>query len=127
MRRLLLMACDIVAESAHPFTTAPKVAGSEDDVAKLTRQLFDAIAKTADHRSLHQAVKQSNDRQAPIRRTRREHVDNASDELPALNQQWRDGDIRTVTSGLSGYHDRRKRLCPHIVARLAADLPLLHY
>jgi len=124
MRRLLLMACDIGVECSPVTTTDLKVVSADDDIAKLTWQLFDAIARAADHRPLHLAVKQANDRLAPIRRSGR--VDDACEELSALIRHWQQCDLRSLRSGLSAYHERRKKLVPHIVATLGDNSELLN-
>jgi DNA-binding GntR family transcriptional regulator len=124
MRRLLLMACDIGIEATPVAATDSRVVSTEDDIPKLTWQLFDAIARAADHRSLHQAVRQANDRLAPIRRSGR--VDDASEELAALIRHWQERDIRSLSAGLNAYHERRKNLVPHIVACLGDNSDLLN-
>lgn len=124
MRLLLLTACDMGFETAPDTATEPDAVSAVEDVAGLTWQLFDSIARATGHRFLHQAVKQANDRLAPIRRYGR--VDNACEELSALIQQWRERNIRSLKSGLSAYHERRKQLVPHIVACLGDRIDLIH-
>lgn len=126
MERLLLMACDM---GAKPVLVDPgefDAAVIGDDVATTTWSLFDAIARATDHRSLHQAVEQANDRLAPIRWAGRGRVDDASEELSALIRHWREHDLRSLKSGLSAYHERRRQLVPRIVATLVGDNDLLH-
>lgn len=124
MRRLLLMACDIGTISTPVTTSDLTAVASEDDVPTVTWQLFDAIARATDYRPLHQAVTQANDRLAPIRRSGR--VDDACEELSALIGHWQKCDIRSLRAGLNAYHERRKKLVPHIVASLGDDSDLLH-
>ena len=127
LQRLLLMACDIGIEPTSAMAADPEVVSADDDVARLTWQLFDAIARAADHRSLHRAVEQANDRLAPVRRASRGAlVDNAREELSALIRDWQERDIQSLRAGVSAYHERRKALVPHIVALLGDDIDLIH-
>ena len=126
MRRLLLMACDIGIETT-PVTVEPlKVDSTEKDVAELTWQLFDAIARATDHRFLHQAVAQANDRLAPVRRIGLGLVDDAIEELATLIRYWQERDIRSLGAALDAYHERRKKLVPDIVAALGDAGDSLH-
>ncbi|MGN7726458.1 GntR family transcriptional regulator [Luteimonas sp. 22616] len=124
MRRLLLMACEIGIEVTPLAATDSRVVSTEDDIPNLTWHLFDSIARATDHRSLHQAVKQANDRLAPIRRAGR--VDDACEELSALIRHWQECDIGSLSAGLSAYHERRKQLVPHIVASLGDNSDLFN-
>lgn len=118
MERLLLMACDI-GTVATPRKTEPLQTASVDtDLVRLTWQLFDAIAHSSAHKSLHRAVKQANDRLAPIRRATQGLIENGSEELSVLNRHWQAHDIPALKSALHEYHERRKRLVPCIVALL---------
>lgn len=126
MRRLLLMACDIGIATTPDATPDLEVASDGDDLARLTWQLFDAIARATDHRFLHQAVEQANDRLAPIRQIGQGLVDNAVEELSALIRHWQERDIPSLKSGLSAYHERRRQLVPHIVAALGDDGDFMH-
>ncbi|WP_434212845.1 GntR family transcriptional regulator [[Pseudomonas] boreopolis] len=117
MQRLLLMACDIgVAPSTEAGRLDP--APAEHDVAKLTWKLFDAIARATAHRSLHQAVKQANDKLAPVRRAKQDLIGHAHEEISELNRYWRQRDMPALKSALRDYHERRKQLVPRIVATL---------
>lgn len=126
MRRLLLMACDIGIGTTPVATADPKVVSAEGDVAELTWQLFDTIARATDHRPLHQAVEQANDRLAPVRWIGQTLVDNAFEELSTLTRHWQERDIPSLKSGLNTYHERRKELVPHIVAALGDDNDFVH-
>lgn len=116
MERLLSMACDI--GPALQETRKLELAGPGDDLVKLTWQLFDTIAHATGHWSLHQAVKRTNDRLAPIRRAKHGLLDHAYEELAQLNRHWQSGDIPALRSALRDYHERRRRLVPRIVAVL---------
>lgn len=118
MERLLLMACDIGVAPAFLASRKLELAGPDDDLAKLTWQLFDAIARATGHWSLHHAVERANDRLAPIRRANHGLLDHAYEELSQLNQHWQSGDIQALRSALRDYHERRKQLVPRIVALL---------
>lgn len=119
MQRLLLMACDIgVAPIARPPAKL-ELSSADDDLVKLTWQLFDAIARATAHRSLHHAVKQANDRLAPIRRAKRGLIAHAFDELSELNRRWQKRDMPALKSALRNYHEHRKQLVPCIVALLS--------
>lgn len=119
MQRMLLMACDmgfaqrILASARHVELSSP-----EDDIVKLTWQLFDAIARATGHGSLHQAVKRANDRLAPIRRAKQELLERPFEELSEINRHWQARDMRALKATLRDYHERRKELVPCIVALL---------
>ena len=125
MRRLLLMACDIRAETGHAGAADPVPDADGDDTASLTWALFDAIARAADQRSLYLAAEQANDRLAPIRQVGQGFFDDAREELAALTGHWVRQDIGALMSGLDAYHERRRQLVPEIVAMLgdASGLP----
>lgn len=119
MERLLLMACDIGAAPAARKTEPLELASANDDLVKLTWQLFDAIARATAHGSLHHAVKQANDRLAPIRRAKQGLLEHGFEELSELNRHWQARDIPSLKSALRDYHERRKQLVPCIVALLS--------
>lgn len=126
MERLLLMACDI---GIAPMARQPAelaLASPGDDAAKLTWQLFDAIASATAHRSLHDAVKQANDRLAPIRRAKQGLVKHTFEELAELILTWQQQDVPALKSALRNYHQRRKQLVPCIVATLNERSASLH-
>jgi hypothetical protein len=126
MERLLLMACDIgVVPTLRPIAE-PEIVSADDDVVKLTWQLFDAIARATTHWSLHHAVKRANDRLAPIRRAKKELIEHADEELSQLDRHWRMRDIPRLKSALRDYHERRKQLVPTIVAALSSRIDYLH-
>ncbi len=119
MQRLLLMACDIGIAAAPRATEEPAPASAaEDDLVKRTWRLFDMIARATAHRSLHHAVKQANDRLAPIRRAKQTLIQDPEREFLALNRHWQQRDIAALRSVLRDYHERRKHLVPSIVAML---------
>jgi len=117
MENLLLLACDL-----HPTTPARKCEPLElsatGDLPNLTWQLFDAIARASAHRLLHQAVKQTNDRLAPIRQAEPGLIEQGIDELSELKRQLQACDMPALKSSLIEYHQRRKKLVPCIVALL---------
>lgn len=119
MERLLLMACDIGAAPAARKTEPLELASANDDLVKLTWQLFDAIARATAHGSLHHAVKQANDRLAPIRRAKQGLLEHGFEELSELNRHWQARDIPSLKSALRDYHERRKQIVPCIVALLS--------
>lgn len=125
MERLLLMACDIGAAPAAR-KTEPVEPASDDDLAKQTWQLFDAIARATTHRSLQHAVKQANDRLAPIRRSRLGLIEHRCDELAQLSRYWQAHDMPALKAALHDYHECRKRLVPCIVALLNERSDSLH-
>jgi len=120
MEYLLLTACDLVASRADAQLRRADdtPVDNRGDVVKGTWQLFDAIAGAAGFRPLHQAVKQANDRLAPVRRAKRGLIDHPDEELAELSGYWQDRDIPALKAGLRDYHARRKRLVPRIVALL---------
>lgn len=126
MERLLLMACDIGTASVARQTEPLELASADDDLVKPTWQLFDAIAHATAHRSLHHAVKQANDRLAPIRMAKLGLVKNGFEELSQLNQYWLARDIPSLKAALRDYHERRKQLVPCIVALLNDRSDYLH-
>src|SRR5690606_32345270 len=126
MRRLLQMACDIRFGPSRPAAGEEADAPDADHLACATWHLFDAIARATDHRSLHRAVEQANDRLAPVRWIGLGLVDDAADELSALIRDWQQGDEQALRSGLDAYHERRVQLVPHIVALLGEGSDLQH-
>ncbi len=118
MERLLLMACDIGVAPAAGKTEQPGLA-PDDDPVKLTWQLFDEISRATTHKSLHHAVKQANDRLAPIRRAKQELIEHGFEELAELRQLWQTRNIPALKSALRNYHERRKQLVPSTVALLS--------
>jgi DNA-binding GntR family transcriptional regulator len=124
MERLLLMACDIGVAPAAREAGAVEIA-SNDELVKLTWQLFDTIARATTHRSLHHAVKLANDRLAPIRWAKQGLLDHGFEELWGLNRHWQTRDMPALKSALRNYHERRKQFVPNIVALLSdrSDYP----
>ncbi|HET7331364.1 GntR family transcriptional regulator, partial [Dyella sp.] len=118
MERLLLMACDTDTAPTARKTEPPKPPSADDDLLTPTWQLFDAIARAAVHGPLHHAVKQANDRLAPIRRTEQELIEHPFEELSELHRHWQARDTHALKSALHDYHERRKQLVPCIVARM---------
>jgi DNA-binding GntR family transcriptional regulator len=126
MERLLLMACDIGVAPTARASRKLELASADDDVVKLTWQLFDAIARATSHGSLQRAVKQANDRLAPIRRAKQGWFEHAYEELSELNRHWQTRDIPALKSALRDYHERRKQLVPRIVAALNERIDHFH-
>lgn len=126
MERLLLMACDIGAVPAARKTEQLELASADNDLVKLTWQLFDVIARATAHGSLHHAVKQANDRLAPIRWAKQGLLEHTNEELSQLNRHWQTRDIPALKSALRDYHERRKQLVPCIVALLNDRSDYLH-
>jgi DNA-binding GntR family transcriptional regulator len=126
MERLLLAACDFDIAPVTRKNGRIEVSSPDDDLVKLTWQLFDAIALAADQRSLHLAVKQANNRLAPIRRAAQEMIEDLFEELSGLNRHWRKRDMPALKSALHEYHERRKQCVPRIVAFLGDRSELLH-
>ena len=126
MERLLLMACDIGIVPVARKNGKIEVSFPADDLVKLTWQLFDAIAFATGHRSLHRAVKQANDRLAPIRRAKQGMIGDMFEELSELNRHWQKRDMPALKSALREYHERRKQLVPSIVASLSNGNDHLH-
>lgn len=118
MERLLLMACDIGVATTARKAELLQLGSADNDLVKLTWQLFDTIARATAHRSLHRAVKQANDRLAPIRRAKQGLIEDGFEEFSILNQHWQANDMPALKSALRDYHERRKRLVPSIVALL---------
>jgi len=119
MERLLLMACDIGVAPTVRKIGELELASADDDLVKLTWQLFDAIASATAHWSLHRAVMQTNDRLAPIRRAKRGLLEHTYEELSQLNRHWQTRDMPALKAALHDYHERRKQLVPCIVALLS--------
>lgn len=126
MERLLLMACDIEAASTAHKTEPLELASADSDLVKATWQLSDTIAHATSHRSLHHAVKQANDRLAPIRRAKLGLIEDGLDEFSKLDRLWRARDMPALKSALRDYHERRKQLVPCIVALLNDRSDYLH-
>jgi DNA-binding GntR family transcriptional regulator len=118
MERLLLMACDIGTARAARKAEPLQLASADDDLVRLTWQLFDTIARVTAHKSLCRAVKQTNDRLAPIRQAAQGLLEQPFEELSQLNRLWQTHDMPALKSALRDYHERRKQLVPCIVALL---------
>jgi len=117
MQRLLIMACDIGFARASKTDVAFDIERDRDIVLR-TGELFEAIALATGHQCLCHAVRHTNDRLAPIRRIKHALFPNAPGELTALTEHWQKRDLKALRVGLIGYHERRKRLVPRIVAAL---------
>ena len=126
MESLLLMACDSGIASVTRKNGRIEISAPDDDLVKLTWQLFDAIALATGRRSLHRAVKQANDRLAPIRRAKQGMIEDLFEELSGLNRHWQKRDIPALKTALREYHERRKQLVPRIVACLSDRSEHLH-
>ncbi|GGK03190.1 GntR family transcriptional regulator [Luteimonas terricola] len=127
MQRLLIMSCDIgISPMAARKVVKLNFSSADDDLVKLTWQLFNAIAAATAHRSLHRAVRQANDRLAPIRRAKTGLLEHNFEELAELNHLWQQRDMPALKSALRDYHERRQQLVPCIVALLAERREHLH-
>ncbi|SEJ00709.1 GntR family transcriptional regulator [Frateuria terrea] len=126
MERLLLMACDIGVAPAFRKTEKLALGADDDDLAKLTWQLFDVIARATEHRSLHHAVQRANDQLAPVRRAAKGVLDRTHEELSQLDRYWQAREIPALKSALRDYHERRKHVVPRIVALLSEHGDYLH-
>jgi DNA-binding GntR family transcriptional regulator len=126
MERLLLMACDIGVAPMFRKAKKLELSHADDDLVKLTWQLFDAIAGATGQWSLHHAVKRANDRLAPIRRAKQGWIEHGFEELSELNRYWQARDIPALKSALRDYHECRKQLVPRIVASLNDRNDYLH-
>lgn len=126
MEHLLLMSCDIGVAPTFRKNGKLELTSADDDLVQLTWQLFDAIARATAHLSLHHAVKQANDRLAPIRRAKQGLIEHPYDELSQLNRHWQARDMPALKSALRDYHERRKQLVPSIVALLSDPSDYLH-
>ncbi|MGH8158493.1 MAG: GntR family transcriptional regulator [Rhodanobacter sp.] len=126
MERLLLMACDIGEAPTFQKIGKLELVTADDDLVKLTWQLFDAIARATAHGSLHLAVKRTNDRLAPIRRAKQGLLEDSFEELSELNRRWQARDMPALKSALRAYHEHRKQLVPSIVALLNDRSDCLH-
>lgn len=127
MERLLLIACEVgPAPIASARIGAPDPGAVEEDVVKATWKLFDAMARSTGHRYLHDAVKRTNDRLAPVRRAKRHLLDDPAVELGVLTHLWDEGDIDGLRAALQRYYARRKRLVPCIVATMNEGRERLH-
>jgi DNA-binding GntR family transcriptional regulator len=126
MERLLMMACDIAPLSPKPGPSKVESASAEDDLVKLTWKIFDGIAAATGHRSLHRAVKQANDRLAPIRHAKHHLLHDPLEELLTLSRAWHKRDMADLRRGLADYYGRRKKLVPRIVDLLNEDSKRFH-
>lgn len=114
---LLTLACDRGPGRFHRDLRKLDVR-PEDDLVKLTWQLFDAIGESTDKMFLHDEIKRCNDRLAPIRRAKHHLIEDPFEELAHLNQQWEARNMPALKLALDDYHARRRQLVPCIVATL---------
>lgn len=126
MERLLLMACDMAALSTRTRVQERESTPVEDDAAKLIWKMFDRIGTAAGHQSLHRAIKQNNDKLAPIRRAKKSLLDDQHEEYMSLLQPWNKGDMVAVRRALHSYFARRNQLVPRIVELLNENSRRLH-
>lgn len=126
MLRLLLMACGIGTAPSLRRAANPEPTSTEADVMEATWQLFDAITRVTAHLSLYRAVRQANDRLAPIRRIEPGLIEQVSEEFAGLDRHWRQRDMPALEAALRDYHERRKQLVPCIVAVLSGGADYLH-
>jgi len=126
MQRQLLIACDIGVAPASWRSRRPPATSVNGDEVKMTWQLFDSIAHATGQRALHDSVKRTNDRLAPIRRAKHGMLEHTADELAMLRQRWQQRDIAALKRGLREYHERRKELVPCIVAALVENSARFH-
>lgn len=124
MEHLLLACCDLAAVPAHP--PQDEEVPAVTDTVERTWKLFDDIARATNNRCLHENVKRTNDRLAPIRRSKSGLVDGADAELEDLGVHWRCRSIDALKTSLSAYHARRRRMVPEIVALLTERSSALH-
>lgn len=124
MEQLLVMACTSPARKASEHASAR--ATVSDDVPKRTWKLFDAIARSSGQWSLHEAVRRTNDRLAPIRRATLELMIDMPEELDRLQQLFVAHDLQRLEHALRDYHAHRRQLVPQIVALLAERRDRLH-
>lgn len=119
MDRLLTFACDAGATPVtYNAARRLQVHSPDDDLAKLTWQLFDSIARAPGRSPLHQAIKQTNDQLAPIRRAKQHLLDRRFEELSELAGHWHARDYPALRSALHEYHERRIQMVPSLVATL---------
>ncbi|WP_193725837.1 GntR family transcriptional regulator [Xanthomonas arboricola] len=115
MERLLRMACDIGVASVPRVPAELESTSAATDVVKQTWKLFDAIARATAHWSLHQAVRQTNDRLAPVRRAKHGLLDALEEELAELTRHWQQRDLAALSAALHAYHARRIQAVPRLV------------
>lgn len=126
MERLLLMACDLAPASQRSRAPVQEPTSAEGDVVKQTWKLFDRMAAVTLNQSLHQAVKQSNDKLAPVRRAKQGLLEDPLEEYLTLLRPWNKGDRVAVRRGLRRYFGHRRKLVPHIVELLNVRDRRLH-
>ncbi|NIK08455.1 DNA-binding FadR family transcriptional regulator [Xanthomonas arboricola] len=116
MERLLRMACDMGVALVPHAPAEPESTSAATDVVKQTWKLFDAIARATAHWSLHHAVRQTNDKLAPVRRAKHGLLDGLEEELAELTLHWQQRDLAALQTALHAYHVRRIQAVPRIVA-----------
>jgi len=126
MEHLLLTACDSGVSRLASKVEPLQIVSADGDLVKLTWQLFDTIARATARGALHHAVKQTNDRLAPIRHAEQELLKHGFEELSELNRLWQARDMPCLKSALRDYHERRRELVPCIVALLSERSEHLH-
>lgn len=126
MERLLVMASYSAPLSSARVLPDLESASADDDVVKLTWKMFDAIAASTGHRSLHRAIKQANDQLAPVRRAKQSLFDDPLEELLLMGRAWRRRDTAALRRRVKEYYGRRKKLVPQIVELLNESGSRLH-
>lgn len=126
MQQLLLMACDLATARIPSGVREPDAAPAYEDPVEITWQLFDAIGQATANAFVHHGIRRMNGWLAPIRRAKRELVEDAFDEIIELERHWQQRDVSSLKAALRHYHERRRHLVPWIVAALKQREDRLH-
>ncbi|MCL7714977.1 GntR family transcriptional regulator [Stenotrophomonas mori] len=114
--RLLSMALEAGVPPAADTVDRGRSADGQE--ALETWRLFDAIARATSLRPLQDALRQANDRLAPIRWAKQALVVDASPTPAELAGHWQRRDLPALRAGLQRYHALRRHLVPQIIALL---------
>jgi len=123
MEDRLLAALD---HGALPNGKPPRGLDPQDDMAKATWQLFDAIARRTPQQEMRFAAQNANDRLAPVRTAKRALVPDARAELADLVDSWERAYLPHLKCALRAYHARRRKLVPATVHLLSEARDALH-
>jgi DNA-binding GntR family transcriptional regulator len=126
MQRLLLMACDLGTARIPKGVREPDAAPGDEDPVEITWQLFDAIGRATANAFVHHDIRRMNGWLAPIRRAKRDLIEDAFDEITQLDRHWRQRDILGLKAALRHYYERRRQLVPCIVVTLQQREDRLH-
>lgn len=122
--RLLGLAFDIGFDAGKDIPWAFSPDTNDADEVDRIRLLFESICHATGHVSLYFAMVRVNDKLAPVRRMKKNHFFDTTQEFKELAQLWADRELADLQASLTAYHERRLKIVPNIVALHAGRMAL---